>query len=639
MTSWVEIAGWTLVHFIWEGAAIGMAAAIALFLLRDSRPQARYLASCAALAAMLVSPAVTAVVMTSGSRTPFAQSVHLLRSPQGAVLGFAITPPWSQPAGTHASALSAAPRVTLPASIDTDTVFSAVVTIWLAGVSILLLRLMAGCWRVRRLHAAARLEDISPSQSLAEQIAARLGLQRPFSVVDSTRVTTPTVIGWLRPIVLLPVAAMSGLSPRQVEAILAHELAHIRRHDFAINLLQTLAETILFYHPAVWWLSARIRTEREHCCDDVAVAVSGDAAEYAAALAELASWSLGRQGLAIAATGGPLVDRVRRLLRLPQSDRTPRRTTVAVAVVLTSVVAIGALSAIVRAQPVSEVAGITGPAGINRLLGFKLFPGPVQRPDQDPIGARGWRITVGGDGGELAMLGYTGRNLIRAAYDLDRTPIVNAPGWLDEEAYDLDVPIDLTVDNGVADPQQVQAALQELLEGRFGLVSHRETRTFPAYGLVLADANGRLGPSLKRSTVECVGDRRPSRDPAIVGPVLRETHVTLHFCGVEDNFFGLTGKRVTMRELAAEFHRYQYPLAPDRTVVDRTGLTGAYDFELRFGAIPLAAIGYANPLIGKVLEPMGIRSLFSALPEQLGLKLVTTTISREVLVIDQINRP
>lgn len=638
MTSWVEIAGWTLVHFIWEGAFIALLAAIALRLLLTSRPQARYAVACAALATMLVSPPVTALVITSGPRIPLAQSVHVLRSPQGAVLGLAITPPWS-PASAGDGTSRPATQLSLPAAIDTDTVFSILVTFWLGGVSILLLRLTAGCWRVRRLHAEARLEDLSHWQSPADQIAARLGLRRQFSVVDSTRVTTPTVIGWLQPIVLLPIAAMAGLSPRQVEAILAHELAHIRRHDFAINLLQTLAETILFYHPAVWWLSARVRTEREHCCDDVAVAVSGDATEYAAALAELASWSLAHEGLAMAATRGPLVARVRRLLRLPESDRKLRRTTVAVALVLTSVVAIGALSAIVRAQPVAGVTRDMGPAGINRLLGFNLFPGPVQRPDQDPIGARGWRVTVGGGGRELAIIGYTGRNVIRAAYDLERTPVVDAPRWLDEEAFDLTVPIDLSIDGGIADPHQVQAALQELLEGRFGLVSHRETRTFPAYGLVLASANGRLGPSLRPSTTECVGGRRPNPDAATVGPVLRNAQVTLRFCGVEDTFFGLTGRRVTMAELAQEFHRHQHPLAPDRTVVDQTGLRGAYDFELRVGAIPLAAIGYANPLIGKVLEPMGIRSLFSALPEQLGLKLVTTTVSREVLVIDQINRP
>ena len=97
----------------------------------------------------------------------------------------------------------------------------------------------------------------------------------------------PTVIGWLKPVVLLPASALAGLTPRQLEAILAHELAHIRRHDYLVNLLQTLVETLLFYHPAVWWLSRRIRVERENCCDDLAVSLCGDPVAYAAALADL----------------------------------------------------------------------------------------------------------------------------------------------------------------------------------------------------------------------------------------------------------------------------------------------------------------------------------------------------------------
>ena len=94
-------------------------------------------------------------------------------------------------------------------------------------------------------------------------------------------VEVPTVIGWLRPVVLMPASALSGMGPQQLEAILAHELAHIRRHDYLVNLLQTVVETLLFYHPAVWWLSGRIRVERENCCDDLAVSLCGDPYAYA----------------------------------------------------------------------------------------------------------------------------------------------------------------------------------------------------------------------------------------------------------------------------------------------------------------------------------------------------------------------
>jgi uncharacterized protein (TIGR03435 family) len=191
-----------------------------------------------------------------------------------------------------------------------------------------------------------------------------------------------------------------------------------------------------------------------------------------------------------------------------------------------------------------------------------------------------------------------------------------------------------------------------MLEVQLGLKTHRETRAFPAYALVVAESSGRLGPSLKSSVADCfdaTAGAQPTPALAALEPERKELkkqidsrrqqHVTRRFCGIDNNFFGLTGAGVRITELASEFHRSQYPIAPDLEVVDRTGLTGTYDFELRFGVLPLAAIGHANPALGTVLSPLGIRSVYTALPEQLGLKLVKTTVSREVLVIDQINRP
>jgi HEAT repeat protein len=122
------------------------------------------------------------------------------------------------------------------------------------------------------------------------------------------------VVGWLRPVILLPASALTGLSPQQLEAILAHELAHIRRHDYLINLLQAVVETLLFYHPAVWWVSRRIRQEREHCCDDLAVAVCGDSLTYARALLEMEQLRAAGPQLAMAANGGSLMNRIQRLV-------------------------------------------------------------------------------------------------------------------------------------------------------------------------------------------------------------------------------------------------------------------------------------------------------------------------------------
>src|SRR5207245_10148390 len=116
------------------------------------------------------------------------------------------------------------------------------------------------------------------------RLAARLRVSRPVRLLQSTLVQVPAVLGWVRPVILLPASALTGLTPLQLEVLLAHELAHVRRYDYLVNLIQSAIEILLFYHPAVRWVSRRVREEREHCCDDLAVAVCGDAHLYARAL-------------------------------------------------------------------------------------------------------------------------------------------------------------------------------------------------------------------------------------------------------------------------------------------------------------------------------------------------------------------
>ncbi len=206
---------------------------------------------------------------------------------------------------------------------------------------LLLARMAGGWWRVRRLHHIALATHSSRWQTCCRRLAYRLGLPAAAHVVESALVDVPTVVGWLRPAIILPIAALASLTPAQVEAILAHELAHIRRHDYAVNLLQTIAETLLFYHPAVWWISNRIRVEREHCCDDIAMAVCGDRLGYAQALAELETWRTSSTTMALAATDGSLLERVRRILHVPISDES-RSPSWVVTLVLTMVFTAGA---------------------------------------------------------------------------------------------------------------------------------------------------------------------------------------------------------------------------------------------------------------------------------------------------------
>jgi beta-lactamase regulating signal transducer with metallopeptidase domain len=194
----------------------------------------------------------------------------------------------------------------------TPSLTATVVGLWMLGVCVFAMRLAGGWIVARRLIVGERQSVSAETQAAADRLSRRMGIDRVVRVVQSSGVTVPMMVGWLKPIVLLPAAVLAGLAPAQIEALLAHELAHVRRHDYVVNLLQSVVETLLFYHPAVWWVSRHVRVEREHCCDDLAVAMC-DRLAYATALGDLAALSAPASP-ALAATGGPLVDRIRRIV-------------------------------------------------------------------------------------------------------------------------------------------------------------------------------------------------------------------------------------------------------------------------------------------------------------------------------------
>ena len=197
--------------------------------------------------------------------------------------------------------------------------------VWIAGVLILSLRPLAGCFHVRKLKRFGQTTLAEPTLLACDKLSKRLGIRRAVKFAQSSLVEVPTVIGYLKPVVLLPVSTITGLSAAELELILAHELAHVRRHDYIVNLAQTVVEALLFYHPGMWWVSSQIRRERENCCDDVVVAISGDRATYIRALAQLEQQRVGPP--ALAANGGSLMVRVRRLLGQPGSEFSSRSTT------------------------------------------------------------------------------------------------------------------------------------------------------------------------------------------------------------------------------------------------------------------------------------------------------------------------
>ena len=396
--SFVQHLGWALLHSLWQGTLIALLAASALAALRNASAGARHAAGATALVLMLAAPALTFFYLSSSAPT---------NAPRGeaAVESYAASEaPGAQAdeaggyrgqlrvaGGAKAEGLSAGEPLHAWAERSFSPVLHWFVALWLAGAFVQALRLYGG-WRVaqRLKRQGTRPVGTAWEESLA-RLRRQLRVRRAVRLFESALVEVPTLVGWLKPVVLVPASALAGLTPRQLEALIAHELAHVRRHDYLVNLLQTLVETLLFYHPAVWWVSRQVRIERENACDDLAVeATRGGAVAYARALADLEQLRSAAQParLAVASDGGSLVARVRRLVGGPA----PRPGTPRLAPLLAA--------GLVLCAALATVAGIDGSAAAEvnpdvepgaqvnnsgRTIAVTFVSVPAFRPMREPV--------------------------------------------------------------------------------------------------------------------------------------------------------------------------------------------------------------------------------------------------------------
>ena len=311
--------GWALVHFLWQGAALAVLLAVVLALTPPRAARTRYAFSLLTLVAMLVIPVATAVrVYKPLTETPDPAPLPTITQSSPALA----PAPAHRSIATAATVAAADPVGSSSLKELLDPALPWLVALWVGGVLLLSIRLTHGWLGARRLRISGTRPASAPLVAALQQLAARLRVTRPVQLFESLIVEVPAVIGWLRPVILVPSSALSGLTPQQLEVLLAHELAHVRRYDYLVNIAQCVIETLLFYHPAVWWVSRRMREEREHCCDDLVVQVCGDAQLYASALVEMERLRPATPRLALAATGsgGSLLTRVRRLI-LPGAAR------------------------------------------------------------------------------------------------------------------------------------------------------------------------------------------------------------------------------------------------------------------------------------------------------------------------------
>jgi bla regulator protein BlaR1 len=304
----INAIGWTIIHSLWQGAAAALGFASVMFFLRRSNARTRYLAGVMTLMLVLVMSMVTFV------------SIY-----QPGIQGIPVT-------GEDGSPLLLTGAITNRGDIAPPAFFKnyfnrhlpLVVTVWLLGVLVLVLRLAGGYLYNQRLKLHRNRPLPEAWQNRLETFCRQAGIGKTISLVESALVKIPMTVGHFKPVILFPLGLVTGLPRDQVEALLAHELAHILRKDYLVNILQSFVDILFFYHPGVRWISSQVRAERENCCDDIAVSLSGNSLNVARALANIQDYGVRTPYPAMAAGGKRwgssrgLLTRVKRLVSPPK---------------------------------------------------------------------------------------------------------------------------------------------------------------------------------------------------------------------------------------------------------------------------------------------------------------------------------
>jgi uncharacterized protein YjbI with pentapeptide repeats/beta-lactamase regulating signal transducer with metallopeptidase domain len=313
----IEALGLTILHSLWQGALIAILLGIFMLATNKFTSGTRYILAVTASLFMIICPVYT-FVKNYNPGTKHKYTTALAESPESAtVYEYSITEAYENKIASDKNIFRLNPRQFKSYFYRH---FPLIVTVWLLGILAFTLRFIGGLAYMQRLKNY-RISKVSAEwQKKFQELCNRLNIKKTIKIYESALARVPMVIGIIKPVILLPVSAFTGLSPKQLESIIVHELAHIIRRDYLVNLLQSILEILFFYHPAVWWINGVIREERENCCDDIAIEKTGDSASYAKALANIQEQLLLKENLAmaIATNKNRLLKRIKRLLNQPK---------------------------------------------------------------------------------------------------------------------------------------------------------------------------------------------------------------------------------------------------------------------------------------------------------------------------------
>jgi bla regulator protein blaR1 len=507
-------------------------------------------------------------------------------------------------------------RTTPAAALPTPTWPDVLTAVWLTGCLVLL-----AVWTIRWLRVAAIVGASKPLTDVAiiarlRRAEAAIGITRPLRAVVTAAAIEPGVFGIVRPVLIWPRPLSTQLQGDQIDGVLMHELAHVQRYDNLAAALHLVVETIFWFVPPVWWLERQLLRERELACDRAAVTAGGDPRSYAEGILRTCElYAESPLACVAGVTGSDLKKRIAAIVRgpAPMALGFGLRIVIAAAaaVAIGMPVALGVLRApLLLAQTVAGA-----PAPSFEAASVKRNTSGEQRASFGPRGS------------QLVVVNNTLFNIIRNAWGIQANQILGGPDWVRSEAERFD--ITAKAPEGTR-PDQMLSMMQALLADRFKLRVHRETRDVPIYTLTMARPDRKLGPQITPAAFDCNAMRaaiargeRPTAPPP---------NGDRPACGART----VPGRFLIGGYPVADIARNLSSFVGGRPVVDRTGLDGIYDLELTWTpeAPPPGRDGAPPPQF----DPNG-PSLFTAVQEQLGLKLEATTGPVEVLVIDSADRP
>jgi uncharacterized protein (TIGR03435 family) len=602
-----------LFNHLWQSTLFAAAVALLAFAFRHNRARLRYGLWFAASVKFLVPFAALAAV---GSLVQWQQPPAPIRSAAAFPPARDFNAPFTQ--------MSLEPGTIAAVSTPIQWIAPLLFAIWLCGFAAITVR------RLKQWRDIRAAVDASTLWKTATPVPAGLEIRTAPTVLE------PGVVGLRRSVILLPEGIERFLTAEQFAAVLEHEVCHVRRRDNLTAAIHMLVETVFWFHPVVWWIGARLVAAREQACDEHVVFQTAEPIAYAQGIVSVCRRYLETPLMNVAGvSGADVADRIDAILanRIGLRLTRPRQLVLAAAAAMSLVVPIvvGAIEA--AAFAAGQLPGM--PAGSPPIDLQMRFEAVSIKPFDASAGARARSNTTPGryDFAGLPLRLLVGQGL-RAP--LDR--IFGWPDWIDTERY--------TVSAKIPDgaPQvAVPLMVENLLKDRFQLVTHRETRELPVYNLVLARSDGRLGPSFKESSAQCQAALRAIEAVRRGAPTPTAPAAQPASAGCMSVQLGIGTVSTTATPIGSLTNLLTQIVG--RPVIDRTGLTEFYDLTLKWALdqsgnpAPFGLPAGVLPQAPQPPDDPDAPNIFTAVQEQLGLKLEAGRGPVEVIVIDRIEKP